>query len=84
MKVNTEGLKPLPQDLWGVHEEKVKKGTTGETAWYTQILEDVSTAAWWLTKQPTQERLTALLKAIEKWDDVLGWDGTLRTGITDG
>lgn len=75
-----ELLRPLPKDLWDEHNKKKKKGTTGETGWYTRTLEQVATAAWWLRREPTQENLDRMDKALKAWDKLLGWDGKLRTG----
>lgn len=64
--------KPLPPDLWGVHEEKKKQGCVGESAWYVTILEDISTAAWWLVRDPSPAHLETLKATLKKWDKVLG------------
>lgn len=79
----SKAVRPLPPDLWGYHEEHKKKHMEGELKWYTDILERVATAAYWLVKDPTPETLSAMKAALDHWERRLGWDGKLREGINE-
>lgn len=76
-----ELIKPLPPELWGQHEElkRLSKSAArklkvcAEQAWYVRIIENVATAAWWAMREPTLEHVTALKRALDVWDEKLGY-----------
>ena len=48
---------------------------------YIELLERVVFAAWNARKDPTEENVRKLAKALDSYDRILGWDGKLRSSL---